>query len=187
MGYDVDGSEACIIFSNLVALAKNTLVWPHPEDLFLGGSKMQCYETLRVASLSMEMSTPLYVTVGKKIHDPTFLKNFAGGKVKGVLKRDYSMKSQHVILPTTPNLSSKIKKALKEEEKTWKGVEGFFGRPKWLLQPIVAHLLHVGEVRCFIVSGRLLYKITTTPGGGRLETQCEITNDEPIRPLHTHA
>jgi hypothetical protein len=186
MGYGVAPIDACHIFANLVELAKNTLVWPHPEDLFLGGSKLQCYETLRVASLSMKISTPLYVTVGEKIHDSTFIKEFAQGKVQGVLKRDYSMKAQHVILPTAPKLSLKIQKALREEENTWKRVQDMFGRPKWFLQPIVAHLLHIGEVRCFTVGGRLIFKVITTPGRGH-DDPIDVTDEEPIRPLHTHA
>ena len=184
MGYDVTPLQACLMYANLSELVTKTTVWPHPEDLFMGGSKVQCYETLRIASLSMGVPTPFYVILGEKISDPTFVKDFAEGRVQGVLKRDYSMKSQHVIFPTTPNTASTIQNALNEEKKTWNTVEELFGRPQWFLQPTVAHLLHVGEVRCFIVGGRLVYKVTTTPikGGG-----VHVTNHEPTRPLHTHS
>ena len=183
MGYDVTPLQACLMYANLSELVTKTTVWPHPEDLFMGGSKVQCYETLRIASLSMGVPTPFYVILGENISDPTFVKDFAEGRVQGVLKRDYSMKSQHVIFPTTPNTASTIQNALNEEKKTWNTVEELFGRPQWFLQPTVAHLLHVGEVRCFIVGGRLVYKVTTTPikGGG-----VHVTNHEPTRPLHTH-
>jgi len=185
MEYNLTPHETCSIFVNLSILAEKTLVWPHYEELFMAGSKLQSYETLRVASLSMHISTPFYVTAGENIRDPTFLKAFSLGKIQGVLKRDYSMKCEHVILPSTPNLALKIKDSLKEEDKTWKQVESFFGMPKWFVQPIVAHLLHVGEVRCFIVGGRLVYKVTTTPSEGP-DSQWQVTNHEPIRPLHTH-
>ena len=95
------------------------------------------------------------------------------------------MKEQHVIFPKTPNTSSIVEKA-REEENTWKQVEGMFGRPQWFLQPVVAQLLYVGEVRCFIVGGWIFYKVTTTPGDGQLDTPCQITNHEPIRPLGSH-
>lgn len=167
------------------------MVWPNPQDLLLGGSKLLCYETLRVASLSMGISTPLCTTVGENIRDPTFLRDFSNGEIQGVLKRDYSMKGGHVILPTAADATSRIERLLKEEEETWEQVKDMFEMPKWFLQPIVVHLLHVGEVRCFIVSGHLVSKITTTPAateGPDFESpfNLEITNHEPIRPLHTH-
>jgi hypothetical protein len=185
MGYEVEPLDACLIYAHSTELAKKTLLWPHPEELFLGGSKIQVYETLRIASLSMGFPTPIYATLQTDICSSTFIKHFTQGKIQGVLKRDYSMKSQHVILPTHPNISSTIKEALRVEEKTWKGVRDMFGMPKWFIQPIVAHLLHVGEVRCFIVSGRLLYKVTTTPGL-QANSPMQVTSHDLIRPLHTH-
>ena len=186
MNYDVTPREACLIFSNLLDLSKNTMVGPYPEELFLGGSKVQCYETLRICSLSMGVPTPLNVIVGEKINDPTFLQKFSDGRVQAVLKRDYSMKGQHVFFTKDPNTTSSVKKALREEEKTWNQVEGMFGKLQWFLQPIVAHLLHVGEVRCFIAGGRLVYKVTTTPQDGRIDSPMQVTNYDLIRPLHTH-
>jgi hypothetical protein len=190
MSYGVEPVEACSIYYASIELAKKTLVWPHPEDLFLGGSKIQVYETLRVVSQSMERPTPALATVD--IRNSTFIKEFSNGSVQGVLKRDYSMKSQHVIRSTTPNISSTIKKALREEEMTWNRVKDFFGMPKWFIQPVVAQLLHVGEVRCFLVSGNLIYKVTTTPENGattpanRGPSRMEVTSHELMRPLHTH-
>lgn len=183
MKYNVSPDEACSIYLNLTILGKKTTIWPHPEELFLGGSKVQCYETLRVASFSMGISTPLFATAQENIRDPNFLSEFSQGKIQGVLKREYSMKCEHVLLPTTPNLALKMKESLEVEEITWNRVKGLFGTPKWFVQPLVAHLRRVGEVRCFIVSGRLLSKITTTPGK---DDSWDISDYEPIRPLHTH-
>jgi hypothetical protein len=185
MGYGIEPLDACLIYANCTELAKKTLVWPHPEELFLGGSKIQVYEDLRVASLSLDYPTPVLATIEKNIRESTFIKDYVNGKIQGVLKREYSKKSQHVILPTDPDISSTIKKALMEEENTWLRVQDMFGRPKWFIQPIVAQLLHVGEVRCFIVSGRLLYKITTTPGT-QYGSPWEVTSHDLIRPLNTH-
>lgn len=183
MGYDVTPLETCLIYANSVGLSKKTFIWPHPEDLFLGGSKLHVYKTLRDVCHSMKISTPMYVTAVESVQDSTFLNDFANGKVQGVLKREYSMKAQHVVRPTDPNPSSKIKKLLLEEDNTWKRVQDMFGLPKWFLQPFVPHLLFVGEVRCFIVSGKLVYKVTTTPGSGPF---LEVTSYDHIRPLHTH-
>ena len=92
-------------------------MWPHPEDLFLGGSKLHIHETLRVVSLSMGLSTPMYVTVDLNDQDSSFLKEVTTGKVQGVL-------------PTDSKVASKVKKVLGEKENTWKRVQSFFGRPK---------------------------------------------------------
>jgi hypothetical protein len=111
----------------------------------------------------MEISTPIFATVQENVLDPNFIREFSQGNIQGVLKWDYSMKCAHVLLPTTTNLALKMKESLEVEENTWnRGVKGLFGTPKWFVQPLVAHLCYVGEVRCFIVSSHLLSKMTTT-------------------------
>lgn len=183
MGYEVTPIESVHIYHNLVELGKKTTIWPHPEELFLGGSKIQGYETLRLASLSMGISTPLLVIVEDEIHNVDFLNAFGRGKISGVLKRDYSMKGAHVLTSGNANVLDEMKKAIKNEERTWKEVEPFFGRPKWFIQPFIAHLKYVGEVRTFIVEGRIIYHVTTTPvNNGHVE----VTDSEPLRPLSTH-
>ena len=49
-----------------------------------------------------------------------------------------------------------------------------------IFQPIVAHLLYVGKVRCFIISGSLTYKVTTTHGDSQ-ESSFEVTSHEFIQ------
>lgn len=147
---------------------------------------MAGYETLQIASLSRGWSTPFNVTATEEVHHETFLKLFQEGNFHGVLKRDYSMKEQHVIHPTTQNPVDKIKKALQVEKDTWGEVEDFFGRPMWFIQPFVSQLLQIGEVRCFIVSGRLLHKVTTTPINHGPGAAWQVYDDKVLRPLHTH-
>jgi translation elongation factor EF-Tu-like GTPase len=159
------------------------MIWPHPEELFVSGSKIHGYETLRVASLSIGTPTPLFVMAGDLVEDVHFLKNLENGIISGVLKRDYSMKGEHVITPSTVGSVEKIKKSKNEVERTWKTVEKMFGVPHWFIQPFVAHLVHVGEVRAFVVEGRLVYKVTTTP---REDGSLSVNDEENIRPLHTH-
>ena len=185
MDYSASPEECLKMFFKLLILRKSTTLWPDPEELLMAGSKIQCYETLRVASLSMGISTPILAMAEEKVRDERFLEEFSKGKYKGVLKRDYSMMCEHVILPNDPATSRKMKKSLDLEEITWKKVSAFFGSPKWFIQPIVVHLREIGEVRCLIVGGRLLSKITTTPGD-KVNSLWQITSHEPIRPLHTH-
>ena len=182
VGYSISPIDCCSIFCNLLSLAEKTTIWPHPEELFIGGCKIEVYDTLRVASLSMGIPTPLLVMAGDIENDEGFLRNLGEGKFKGVLKRDYSMKGEHVITPSTEDPVRQLKKLMKEQEHTWKLVEEIFGTPHWFIQPFVAHLVHVGEVRAFVVEGRMLFKVTTTPR----ESGIWATDAEPIRPLHTH-
>jgi hypothetical protein len=166
-------------------LAKNTTVWPHPEELFLSGSKVQGYETIRVASLSMDLSVPMYTVADDLIDNPEFQETLKNGSFHGVLKRDYSMRSEHVIVPQTPNPVDILKKATLNQRKTWAKVRDFFGEPKWFVQPFVAHLVYIGEVRVVIVGGRIVYKITMIPVHGE-QGGWDVTGNPVIRPIHMH-
>lgn len=148
----------------------------------MAGSKTQGYETLRTASLSLGFSVPFYATAEEDVQSSEFLRQLDQGKVDGVLKRDYSMQAMHVITPQTHNPAQRVRKAMREQELTWKLVEEFFEQPRWLIQPFVAHLIYVGEVRAMVVNGRLLFHPFTKPRAGGLKT----TDSHFIRPIHMH-
>lgn len=151
----------------------------------MGGSKVQCYETLRIVSLSLGLRVPFHAVLDGDIRKSSFLKRLERGEVEGVVKRDYSMRGELVFTPATVGLMGKVQKVVKEQKETWGTVEGLFEQPCWLVQPFITHLLHVGEVRAFLVEGRLLFKVTTTPHPS--EAGCWETTDEPlIRPLDAH-
>ena len=57
--YDTLPHDCMHVFTNMQTLAKNTTVWPHPEELFLSSSKLQGYETIWVALLSMDLAVPM--------------------------------------------------------------------------------------------------------------------------------
>ena len=61
--YHISPLDCCTFFSNMQILAKETMVWPHPKELFLSGTKLQGYKTIRVTLLSMDLSVPMYVLV----------------------------------------------------------------------------------------------------------------------------
>jgi hypothetical protein len=166
-------------------LAKKTTVWPHPEELFLSGSKLQGYETIRVASLSMGISIPMYVVADHLIDTKKFQEKLKNGTFHGVIKREYSMRSEHVVTPLTRNPVDVLKRARSKQRKTWGEVKEFWAEPKWFVQPFVPHLLHVGEVRVVIVGGRIAYKTTTIPKTGE-PGGWDVTDKAAIRPIHTH-
>lgn len=166
-------------------LAKQTTVWPHPEELLISGNKVQGYETLRIASLSMDLPVPMYAMADELVWSPDFLDKLGKGLVRGVLKRDYSMRGDHVITPQTPDRLLKLKRAMKEQGKTWASVKQFFGQPHWFIQPFLAQLLQIGEVRVVIVGGRIAYKMSTTQKVGDYGGW-EACDKPFIRPLHQH-
>jgi glutathione synthase/RimK-type ligase-like ATP-grasp enzyme len=174
-----------MLFSNMMTLAEKTTVWPHPEELFMSGNKIQGYETLRVASLSMKLSVPLYVVVDDQVGSKAFQENIRKGLLQGVLKRDYSMRCEHVITPKTEDALARLKHALREEKKNWPMVQEFFGKPRWFLQPFLTQLLEIGEARVFIVGGRIAYKMCTTQKPG-VKDEWACTDEPVLRPLHKH-
>jgi hypothetical protein len=175
-----------MMFSNLQDLEKNTTLFPRSQELFMGGSKIQVYQTLRQASLSMGISTPLISLIEVHLQQNQFLKKFADNQIPGVLKRDYSKKGAHVFIPGQVDVKKKVKEAIQEEEETWKRVENFFGRPKWFVQPFVPQLRKVGEVRAYILEGIICYKMTTTPAGSGTSDEMSISDEQPLRTLPSH-
>jgi hypothetical protein len=174
----------------MLTLAGKTTVWPHPEEIFMNGAKLQCQEILKIASLSMGLSTPMYLVADEGVLSKDFLKEVKEGLFNGVLKRDYSMMSDKVIIVNAGDVLpleslENFQSALETQRKNWRSVEGFFPSPGWLIQPFLAHLRYIGEVRLMIVGGRIVYKVTTTPSPGK--PGCWEVIDEPlIRPIHLH-
>lgn len=170
----------------MLALAQVTTVWPHPEELLISGAKLRDCETIRVASLSMGLSTPMYAIADDLVWSDSFQKKLREGTIQGVLKRDYSMRGDHVITPQTPDRIEKLNLALKTQRTTWGSVKDFFSQPCWFVQPFLAHLLYIGEVRVVIVGGRIAYKMSTTPRLGDEYGEWETTDKPFIRPIHKH-
>lgn len=185
MGYGITPQETCLFYAREVKLTKKATVWPHPEELFMAGCKIQGYETLRTASFSLGFSVPFYATAEEDVQSSEFLKQLEDGKLDGVLKRDYSEEAAHVITPQTQNPAQKVRKAIQDQERTWKLVEEFFEQPRWFIQPFVSHLVYVGEVRAMIVNGRLLHYPTTRPTSNTLGVLA-VRNGDLIRPINTH-
>jgi hypothetical protein len=126
-------------------LTGNTTVWPHPEELLYSGSKVQGYKTIAMASMALGFSSPMYATHSGDPNDVAFLEVLATGTMKGVLKREYSMRGDHVITSATPNAKKVFQDALKAQEETWGEVKYFFGEPIWFVQPRIEPLILCGK------------------------------------------
>jgi len=120
------------------------------------------------------------------VHDLAFLKQLERGEVQGVLKRDYCTRNEQIITPKTEDLVGKIQRAMEKQERTWNMVKGFFGQPRWFVLPFIAHSLLIGEVRAFLVDGRLVFKMTTTPSPNHAG-EWKTTDTDLIRPIHARS
>lgn len=175
-----------MFYANSVLLARKTTMWPHPEQLFLSGSKVNSYEIFRIASLALGLSVPMYAMADECVWKPEFRNKVKSGLIQGVLKRDYSMRSDHVITQSTPDCLEKLAAAVEDQRKAWSKVRGIFGQPCWFVQPFLANLLYIGETRAVVVGGRIAYKISTTQVPNDYGSW-QVTDKPIIRPIHKHS
>lgn len=179
-GYDVHGKDWFTLFNNFVSLSHATSVWPDPAEMFRVGSKLQGQQDFQLAAMSLGFSVPFSAACrdGDVLN---YAKRIQEGKIKAVLKREYSDRSLQVIGPFTKQQVLAAKTALRMASH-WDAVADVWGRPQWMLQPLVVHLLHIGEVRSFVIGGILTCNIITTP---RRDGLLDIYVADRIRPLHT--
>jgi hypothetical protein len=96
------------------------------------------------------------------------------------------MRSEHVIGPHTEDPVENLMHAVEEQKKTWPKVDEFFGQPLWFIQPFLAQLLQIGEVRVVIVGGRMAYTLSTKPRLG-VSQGWGVTDKPFLRPVHQHS
>lgn len=166
---------------NFADLAQVTSIWPDPNEMFRMGSKIQCQRDIEMAAKSLNFSMPFSV-VCDVVDLENIAKDIKQGKRQGVLKRDFSDQALHVIGYFTDSLVKAVKQAIDQTKKDWSPVSEAFGFPSWIFQPMVAHLMHIGEVRSFVAGSSLVMSIVTIPKTkpGNLD----ITLVDHILPLH---
>jgi len=161
-------------------LMKRTCIFPSPDDLLICDSKLQTHQYISAAAKSLGYDQPP-ITLAEPSND--LVNRITGGSLEAVLKREFSMASEHVITKHTEAKSALRKLATmeKQDSTTW-GAQIIFRRPRWFLQPYIPDLIHRGEVRAFVFGGHLLNSIITTPVDGN--TSC-IKNQQAFifRPL----
>lgn len=112
----------------------------------------------------------------------TIVNSILSGEREGVLKREYSGFSKHVITEHTKNSEEILQNSLEEDQRYQN--DGLFPRTTWFLQPFLPHLIRLGELRTYIVDGAIFYTVSTTP----VDFDPALTQyiaAEIIRPLET--
>jgi hypothetical protein len=125
----------------------------------------------------MGLSHPMAATVVPTVE---LVQDILGGKIDGALKREFSSHNQHVYTQHTKDAVEKFKEALRQENAAYSKTT--FRQPKWFIQPYIAPLFFLGEIRVFIVNGVIFKAIVTTPNSEQ-STELEIENPLLLTPL----
>jgi hypothetical protein len=185
--FDIEPSEMLDHWDGLLELRKQTLLWPDPEDLFQAGSKLHINALAQAVALSENQIYPICAVADPV---PKVAKDIIDCKINAVLKREWSSSTDHVISRHSDeehlaaykdNLAQRKKldkKLGKMEEHTLTSLS-----PRWFLQSYIPPLVHVGELRMFLVNGMILRKVITTPIDGD-GTYLDLDAPHVITPLN---
>jgi hypothetical protein len=154
----------------IIAL-RHVAIWPSPAESLLASQKVETHRVLGYCASALGLSHPLIAPVESGELE-TVVKSIASGEREGVLKREFSGWSRHIITPHTKlhDATKMIEAYHAEVAAYWDDPDSLFPCPVWYLQPYLAHLLYLGEVRAFFINGSYYYSVATTP------KECDPTN-----------
>lgn len=139
-------------------------MFPHPQDLLASACKVQRDNDLMIAAGSTTLTPyPRSLT----LVDEESLRRQATNPGL-VIKRDYSDGSLWTFLPKRDDKDGRarrehIRKRFLETQKCYQHITQL-PYPSWLAQPYMPGLVEKGEIRAFLVGGKLRYAIHTWPG-----------------------
>jgi hypothetical protein len=141
-------------------LTQKTTIWPNPRDLYMAGSKLFLNFLIQKSSAAIGLSHPLAIRV-----TPTedTIRDIVQGKIHGVLKREFSSHNLHVYSQHTKDAQQKFRDAVVQGLQHYSSGETKFQTPLWFIQPYIAPLVYLGEIRAFVVNGVLFKAFVTTP------------------------
>lgn len=147
---------------NLLLLSLDVPMFPHPQDLLASACKIQRDNDLMISAVT-KTNTPYPKSV--TISNQEDLK--AACKNRGlVIKRDFSDSTSCTYLPPKdgePNGRTEKVMAVYEHTKQAYGTIECLPRPAWMAQPYIPSLVEKGELRAFVVGGKLAYAVHTWP------------------------
>jgi len=160
-----------------MSVLSHVAMWPSPAESLLAAQKAETNHILVCCASALGLSHPLIAPVGDGKLEAVAA-SITSGKCQGVLKREFSGFSRHVITPhfSLADAMRIINNYRVEAATYWNDSSSVFPRPLWYLQPYLAHLMHLGEVRAFFVNGAYYYSVATTP-----------ENFDPTKTINTSA
>jgi hypothetical protein len=153
-------------------------MFPHPQDLLASACKVQRDNDLMVIATTVT-KTPypkaLALTTKQDLAD-------ACQNLGLVIKRDFSDSTSCTYLPPQAgeggDRTTKVMNNYTETNRFYKNIE-CLPHPSWIAQPYIPSLVEKGELRAFIVGGRLAFVIHSWPMGGLQQSQV-VDNFTPL-------
>ena len=170
-GYGLGVAQMEYHFRQLLRLRKSTPIFPDPENLWIGGSKISVAELLVSVAVATNSLAPIVCPLHEQ-PSVSLVREVAEGKYGYVLKREWSGSAHHVYAPTKDvegalaNFKERIqfeKEILAEMSPT-----SPFWTPRWFKQPFIRDLVHRGELRSYIANGFLIGNCFTVPRDGSI-------------------
>jgi glutathione synthase/RimK-type ligase-like ATP-grasp enzyme len=143
---------------NLLELSEKIPMFPHPQDLLGSACKVQRDNDLMIAATSGTLTPYPRSMILANLKE--LLDQATNSGV--VIKRDFSDSSDFTFLPGKKR-SRTLESMFKETSKSYSKVKNL-PYPSWLAQPYIPALVEKGEIRAFVVGGKLAYAIHTWPG-----------------------
>jgi hypothetical protein len=142
-------------------------IWPDHRDLLMAGSKLVYLEyILGKSASSMGHFHPKSTRVNPS---EELVERIAQHNYEFVLKREYSSHCVHVFTKHTEGAATKFAELIGKEAKAYsKNRNSSFCHPAWFLQPYNPALIHLGEIRVFVVNGVIYKQVVTTPKAGNI-------------------
>lgn len=166
---------------NLLNLSKALPMFPHPQDLYTAACKMQRDNHLMTAAMGNTM-TPFLRTAHLSTKQALLE---ACAKKVFVIKRDFSDSTSCTYLPTKEGPEARKQLVSSKWDETLRVYNGIHSLPApvWMAQVYNPHLLEKGELRAFVVGGRVRRVIHTLPDVQGEMQQEMVDNFTPLSRL----
>jgi len=151
-----------LFWINLLKLSTQIPMFPHPQDLLASGCKVQRDNDLMIVATSVTR-TPYPRSITMTTWEELEKQSRNTGIV---IKRDYSDSNNCTFLPPKTRKDNSRYQSLKEKfietEESYQGIKKL-PYPSWIGQPYMPGLIDKGEIRAFVVGGKLIHSTHTYP------------------------
>lgn len=161
--YGLSCHEMERLWEGMGILSRILTVWPDPVHLLAEGSKLYHEKIIAESLASLGLSCPRAVRVTPS---PAIIDEITNGTTAGVLKREFSSEGKHVYTPHTEGGKDRLAAALRDERAAYNSRTNF-PKPVWYIQPYIAPLLYLGEIRAFVINGVFYAAVMTSPRHAR--------------------
>jgi hypothetical protein len=151
-------------------------MFPHPGDLLASACKVQRDNDLMIAAMKAT-KTPYPKSV--TLTSPDDLRP-ACQNMGLVIKRDFSDSTTCTFLPGADR-ETKVRDKFVETQSLYRGI-CCLPYPSWIGQPYMPSLVEKGEIRAFVVGGKVMYAVHTWPIGDRQGVEV-VDNYTPLESL----